>query len=131
LIRAAHPTLLRSGYGGGASAGNAYCLAETRRVCWDDAAPEPIAVVLADDHEIVGNGIRMSVPGTPSLEILPRIAAAYMNPRSPSGACSASARSPPFRLAPQCRLSGGFLSIRSDYLGGRVASADACGAAPP
>ncbi len=77
----------------------------------DDAAPETITVVLADDHEIVRDGIRMvleaeadvevvaeagdadsaaryvlghkptvlvldlSMPGTPSLEILPKIAA--------------------------------------------------------
>ena len=73
----------------------------------------------------------MSVPGTPSLEILPRIAAAYMNPEIAERLVLSVRAVAPSRLAPKCGLSGGFLSIRSDYLGGRVASADACGAAPP
>ena len=97
-------------------------------VCWDDSAPESITVVLADDHEIVRNGIRMSMPGTPSLEILPRIAAAYMNPEIAERLVASHGRPPPLRLSAAERR---FLSIRSDYLGGRAASADACGAAPP
>ncbi len=107
MIRAAHPTLLRSGYGGGASAGNAYCLAETRRVCWDDAAPEPITVVLADDHEIVRNGHPDEHARDARLEILPRIAAAYMNPEIAERLVLSVRTVAPSAFAPQCGLSGG------------------------
>ena len=36
----------------------------------DDAAPEPITIVLADDHAVVRDGLRMVLEAQPDLEVV-------------------------------------------------------------